>query len=376
MKSLRSVLSAIRKADQRFNLINDGDKIMVGISGGKDSIALLYALNLYKMFSLIKFEVYPATIDLGFPGFPKEEIKEYVKELGYDLTIIDSHEVYDVLKDHKKDGKNLPCSICSRMKKASINKAANDLGCNKVAFAHHADDAMETLLMNEIYGGRYATFEPKMHLKRANITFIRPLILVRESQIRRMCEEEGLKKFSSHCPNDGYTQRTEIKSMLDELYKKYPMSKDNFLHMLTNYKNEASWSENLFYKIEKTNLSLKPVISKDDALIDASIFTKANKKYKENDEHYIIYKKNKPIGTIKLELVSNNLNVSNFYLLDEKSQIVENIVFYLENGVLFKDIFPYRINILDTKRNALYKKLGYKNKTQRTGLSKDIRVLK
>ena len=154
------------------------------------------------------------------------------------------------------------------------------------------------------------------------------------------------------------------------------MSKDNFLHMLTNYKNEASWSENLFYKLEKTNLSLKPVVSKDDALIDASIYSKLNKKYKENDEHYLIYKKNKPIGTIKLELVSNNLNVSNFNLLDEKSQIVENIVFYLENGVLFKDIFPYRINILDTKRNTLYKRLGYKKKTQKPGLSKDIRILK
>lgn len=150
MKAIRTVLACIRKADNKYNLINHGDRIVVGLSGGKDSVALLYTLHLYQKFSHTDFVVQPVTLDLGFDGFDASKMQEFCQSLGYNLIVSDSREVYPILKAHQGDEKHLPCSICSRMKKAAINKVANDLGFNKVAFAHHADDAIETLFMNEI----------------------------------------------------------------------------------------------------------------------------------------------------------------------------------------------------------------------------------
>ena len=191
MKAIRTLLACIRKADQTYNLINHGDKIIVGLSGGKDSLALLYSLNLYKKFSHTDFEIQPVTLDLGFPNFDRKPLDEFCESLGLKLIVRDSKEVFEILKiQQEKQGlKHLPCSICSRMKKAAINKATNELGFNKVAFAHHADDAIETLLMNQIYGSRIATFSPKMHLENANIDFIRPFLLVHEKDIKQFIKD-------------------------------------------------------------------------------------------------------------------------------------------------------------------------------------------
>ena len=192
MKGIRILLASIRKADIEFNLINDNDKIVIGISGGKDSMALLYALNLYKKFSKANFELYPCMIDLGFPNFNPKEIKDYVNKLGYELKILDEKQVFTILKiqQEKQNLPNLPCSICSRMKKAIINKYAEKINANKVTFAHHKDDAIETLFLNEIYGGRFATFAPKMFLTNDQLTFIRPFIFVREKDILKTIKEE------------------------------------------------------------------------------------------------------------------------------------------------------------------------------------------
>ena len=184
MKAIKTILGLIRQADQTYNLFSDNDRIMIGVSGGKDSMVLAYALNIYQKFNFANFSIVPAILDLGFEGFDATKIKEYFASLNLDLKVIDAKDVYPILKAQQKEGKTLPCSICSRMKKAAINKAAKIYHCNKVAFAHHADDAIETLLMNQIYGGRIATFQPKMHLERSHIDFIRPLIPVFRSYTR------------------------------------------------------------------------------------------------------------------------------------------------------------------------------------------------
>ena len=125
MRAIRKVLASIRNADSRFALINSGDKIVVGVSGGKDSLVLVYALHLYRKFAKSNFEIKPVILDLGFPGFDPNPLKDYLSSLGLDLYVADAKNVYPILKAHQKEGAHLPCSICSRMKKAAINKVAN-----------------------------------------------------------------------------------------------------------------------------------------------------------------------------------------------------------------------------------------------------------
>jgi tRNA(Ile)-lysidine synthase TilS/MesJ len=311
MRAIRKVLASIRNADLRFSLINQGDKIVVGVSGGKDSLVLLYALNLYRKFAQCDFEIIPVMLDLGFASFNPSVIQEYVKTLGMELVVADARTVYPILLKHTKEGEHLPCSICSRMKKAAINKVAKGLGAKKVAFAHHAEDAIETLFMNELYGGRIATFVPKMHLQKADIDFIRPLILCRESEIEKTAREEKFPVMKSPCPSDGFTTREDVKNLLAGIYKKYPDAKENFLTMLYNYEQEDLWGKEIFYKIEGSDLSLKPVLSKEDALIMAKIRTDVflieqsvppQDEFDGSDEgqeHLLIYKDQTPIGAIR-----------------------------------------------------------------------------
>ena len=131
MKAIRTVLACIRKADNTYNLINHGDKIIIGLSGGKDSVSLLYCLSLYQKFSHTDFLIQPVMLDLGFDNFNPSSMVDFCASLGYKLIVHDSREVYKILKI-KQDGPHLPCSICSRMKKAAINKVAKELGYNKM----------------------------------------------------------------------------------------------------------------------------------------------------------------------------------------------------------------------------------------------------
>ena len=299
MKALRSILGLIRKADQKFDFFHENDKVLIGVSGGKDSMVLLKALSQFQHFKCVNFEIVPVILDLGFDGFDAEPIKEYVKTLGLELKVIDSKEVYQILKIQQKDAPHLPCSICSRMKKAAINKAAKEFGCNKVAFAHHGDDAIETLFMNEIFGGRVASFQPKMHLDRADIEFIRPLILCHEKDIIQCQKEEKIPSFPSHCPNDGNTMRSEMKNLLRGIYKKYPSAKDNFFLMMENYDKEVLYYQDIFYKVERKDLSFKPVINASDSRIETKL--RISLKCLNLDEdvsRYIIYKLDKPVGVI------------------------------------------------------------------------------
>ncbi len=333
MKAIKTILGLIRQADQKYNLFAEKDRIMIGVSGGKDSMVLAHALSIYQRFNFANFKIVPAILDLGFDGFDASEMKKFFRSIGLELKVIDAKDVYPILKAQQKGEKHLPCSICSRMKKAAINKAAKKYKCNKVAFAHHADDAIETLFMNEIYGARIATFEPKMHLERANIDFIRPLILVRESDIIAYQKEEEIPVFSSHCPNDGFTKRAEIKELLNNIYRQYPSAKDNFLTMLSNYSKEKIFSDNIAYKIEKTPISFRPVINVNDANIDNMLRKKLRFSIKENIDglnKYIIYLKNTPIGVFSflrkdkntiviydLELMKKYVDKYYEFLLDE-----------------------------------------------------------
>ena len=332
MKAIRTLLACIRKADQTYNLINHGDKIIIGLSGGKDSLALCYALNLYQKFSHTDFIIQPVTLDLGFPGFNRKPLDEFCESIGLKLIVHDSKEVYEILsiQQGKQKLNHLPCSICSRMKKAAINKVANELGFNKVAFAHHSDDAIETLIMNEIYGSRIATFSPKMHLENANIDFIRPFLLVKEKDIKRFIKEENINVMGSSCPADKNTTREDIKILLNNIYNQFPKAKESFLTMLSNYQQFDLWGEEIYLQINQEGLCLKPVTTPLDEWHVVNIRQKVfgdgqniafsdNEVFEEEKESttYLITLKKDMIGTIRYRLVNGEYKIERFAILKE-----------------------------------------------------------
>ncbi|PKM87645.1 MAG: tRNA 2-thiocytidine(32) synthetase TtcA [Firmicutes bacterium HGW-Firmicutes-10] len=239
---MRKVLGSIRKADQDYQLIDENDKIAVGISGGKDSIVLLYGLYLYKKISQKNFDILAIHLRLGFEGMDMTPVQQWCDDLNIEFLQVDT-DVYKILKIQANAEGRLPCSLCSKFKKGHVIDEALKHGCNKVAFAHHADDAVETLFLNMIYGGRIATFRPKMYLTRKQVTFIRPLLYVFENDIRCAVDNEHLPVVVSTCPMDKHTQREEIKQLLNQMYKVYPTAKDNFITMLSNQEQLDLWQK-------------------------------------------------------------------------------------------------------------------------------------
>ena len=376
MKAIRTVLACIRKADQTYNLINHGDKILIGLSGGKDSVVLTYCLSLYQKFSHTDFTIQPVILDLGFPGFDPTPMRDFCDSLGLKLMVVDNTEVYRILQIQQKDHEHLPCSICSRMKKASMNKIANEIDFNKVSFAHHADDAIETYMMNSLFGGRIASFSPKMHLERANITFIRPLINVRESDIIRLVKEEKLPVLSSGCPANMHTRREDMKNLLKKIYHDYPIAKDNLLTMLSNYEKEDVWGKEIYHQVNQGGLTLKPVVTPMDMMNVLDIRNKVfvigqNCSYdievvpeeEKEAKHFLIYFKETPVGTIRYRQTGEReFKLERFAILEE----------YRGKGY-GKEAFNYLVNMIAEEYNPCliyfnaqyhlleyYQKLGFK----------------
>ena len=376
MKAIRTVLACIRKADQMYNLINHGDKILIGLSGGKDSVALTYALSLYQKFSHTDFVIQPVILDLGFPNFDPTSMRDFCESLGLKLMVVDNTEVYRILQIQQKDKEHLPCSICSRMKKASMNKVANEIGFNKVSFAHHADDAIETYMMNTLFGGRVASFSPKMHLEKADITFIRPLIHVRESDIIKLVKEEKLPVLKSGCPANEHTRREDMKNLLKDIYKTWPIAKDNLLTMLSNYEKEDTWGKEIYYQVNQDGLTLKPVVTPLDMMhvldirnrvfvigqncpYDIEVVSEEEKEAK----HFLIYFKDEPIGTIRYRQTGDReFKLERFAILEEhRSRGYGKEAFLFLVNKLEEDYNPCTI-YFNAQYQLLdyYKKLGFK----------------
>ena len=364
MKSLRTLLSLIRKANKKYNLIENGDKIAVGVSGGKDSIILLYALTLFKKYSHIDFQIVPVTMNLGFENFDINGIKSFVKKLGLDLIVTDSTNVFKILKIQKDQQKltHLPCSICSRMKKAIINKIAKENECNKVAFAHHADDAIETLFLNEIYGGRIATFAPKMFLSNEKITFIRPLVLCSEKLIKKTLKEENLPSFKSNCPNDGITKRAEIKELIKKITTDFKGSDSNLLTMLENNEQLDLFFEHQEIKLENSNnLFYKNIINIDDYneyliyLNELDNNPYNNKYFEKKLKYYALYDKHQIIATLSLKQAGKDFEVISYKYNNYNDFL--NFIFDLYTE-LYKKYNPINLYILSSKEHFL-KEIGF-----------------
>ena len=354
MAYIRNVLSSLRKADLDFALIDEGDRIAVGVSGGKDSLCLLKALSIYTLYSKKKFTVHPIFLDLGF-DFDRNEIKKlekFAEECGTKLSVVDSKFVYDVLKAHKKPDGHLPCSICSRMKKAAINAEAKRLRCNKVAFAHHNEDSVETLFMNIVHGGRVATFDPKMTLERAGITFIRPLIYCHEWYLVHMAAEENLPIVDTNCPANKHTEREVTKDFVKKLYKDHPESVMNLRNLLSNYEAFNLYFPNIEYVHEKNpSLSIRPVISPDD--MRGTQFS--TKKKKEGEVDYLVLWNHKRVGEVSYRHLSSH-KVLLFNISGDKDKLKEGVSFLMEK--ISERINPVHFYVFGNK--SLATKMGFK----------------
>lgn len=228
---LQKLLSYTRKAVDEYNMIQDGDKIAVGISGGKDSLSMLYALNGLKRFYPDSFEIEAISVHLGLEGFDLTPIITLCRQLDIPYTIVNS-EIYKVVFEDRKE-KN-PCSLCAKMRKGALNEKAKELGCNKIAYAHHKDDIIETMLLSMLFEGRFHAFSPVTYLDRTDLTVIRPLMYVNEADIRSFQEEYQLPVVKNLCPSDGYTKREYAKQLTARLEQEHPGAREHMFHAIEN----------------------------------------------------------------------------------------------------------------------------------------------
>ena len=214
MNEMKRLLSFVRRAVDDYEMIEDGDKICVGVSGGKDSLTLLEVLAEMRRFYPKKYEIFAVTIDMGFEGQDYSEVEEYCRRIGVTYKIVKT-EIAKIIFDVRKESN--PCSLCARMRRGSLHAAAQELGCNKVALGHHYDDAVETFMMNLFFEGRLGCFSPKSFLSNRKITLIRPLIYAQEKDVLYFTRRRPLPIVKSLCPEDHATERENMKKLLADL---------------------------------------------------------------------------------------------------------------------------------------------------------------
>ena len=238
---MKKVLGCIRRACEDFHLIENGDIVAVGVSGGKDSLLLLYALSLYRKFAPQRFEVKGLTLTMGLEPFDTSKVAALCEKLGVEY-IVRPTEIGRIIFEERHE-KN-PCSLCAKMRRGALNDLAKECGCNKVALGHHRDDALETLLLCLLHEGRIHTFHPKSYLSKADLTVIRPMVYLPEKHIIHVAREMQLPIIPSPCPANGATEREEMKYLLDSLCKLYPNAREMMLSALQNEAQYGLWNKN------------------------------------------------------------------------------------------------------------------------------------
>lgn len=218
---MQRLLGEIRKADQQYGLIEPGDIIAVGVSGGKDSLALVALLAAYRRFCPAPFELHAVCLKIGDP-FDWQKIKAFCeeREVPFHLT---EENLLPALEREKS-----PCSLCARLRRGILLQKAEDLGCNKLALGHHRDDVMETYLMSTVFEGRFYALAPRRQMEKGNIAVIRPLIDVKEGSIAALASRLQFPVVKNPCPVDGRTKRQEMKQTLRALESRFPGALDHF----------------------------------------------------------------------------------------------------------------------------------------------------
>ena len=237
---MQKVLSTMRKAIEKYKLIEDGDRIAVGVSGGKDSLVMLKALNDFKKFGLYDFEIIAVNIDIYNNQEDYSGLKSFCSNLGVELYI-EQTDIQNIVFNIRQE-KN-PCSLCAKMRRGALNSACNKLGCNKLALAHHLQDVTTTFFLSLLYEGRLSTMLPKSYMSNSNITLIRPLYLTEESKIINASKNMPILK--SKCPANNDSKRQDIKEFVSKIHKEIPDSKKRIEHAILSPE-----SYNLLNKVE------------------------------------------------------------------------------------------------------------------------------
>lgn len=217
MNEMKRLLSFVRRAVDDYNMIDDGDRIAIGVSGGKDSLTLLETLAEMRRFYPKKYEIFAVTIDMGFPDANFSELQEFCKRIKVEFKLVKT-EISKIVFDVRKESN--PCSLCAKMRRGALHMAAQELGCNKVALGHHYDDAVETFMMNLFFEGRLGCFSPVTYLSNRRLTLIRPLIYAQEKDVLYFINKRTLPIYKNPCPEDHATERENMKMTLLELEKK------------------------------------------------------------------------------------------------------------------------------------------------------------
>ncbi|MDD6072378.1 MAG: tRNA 2-thiocytidine biosynthesis TtcA family protein [Clostridiales bacterium] len=236
----QKLLSYLRQCIQQYNMIENGDRIAVGLSGGKDSMTLLYGMKHLQRFYPNPFDLIAIYVDLGIPvsnnAVVSEKIlSEYCKELDVPFYTVHT-DIYQITFEERKE-KN-PCSLCAKMRKGALNDKALELNCNKIAYAHHKDDFIETSLMSLLFEGHYYCFPPVTRLDRTGLTVIRPMLYIDEIEVTGFAKRHKLPVITNPCPADGVTKRQEVKEFIEKSATQFPDIRKNLNSALLNYFKE------------------------------------------------------------------------------------------------------------------------------------------
>ncbi len=226
---MQKILSKVRRAVDEYHMIEDGDRIAVGVSGGKDSLTLLVALAELRRFYPKKFEVVGVSLDMGYPDVSFAGVEELCQKLNVKY-VVEKTDIAEIIFDVRKE-KN-PCSLCAKMRRGGVNSLAVELGCNKVALGHHNDDVLETFFLSLFYEGRLNCFSPVTYLSRKDIYVIRPMIYLPEGEIKGFAKEENLPIVHNPCPMDGYSKRQDIKEYIAEHNREDKFFKTKIMHAI------------------------------------------------------------------------------------------------------------------------------------------------
>lgn len=229
------------KAIHAYHMINDGDRVVVGLSGGKDSMTLLYVLSERRRRIPVKYQLYPVYIDPGFDNSFAEQLKQACSSLlGLDLIVeMTNHGPLA----HSEENFHNPCFLCSRLRRKRLFEIARDLGCDTLALGHNKDDIIETLFINMLYSGHISAMVPKQGFFRGKFHIIRPLSFVDESAIRRFSAQMGFPVFDNQCPSSKNSKRSEIKDILSKIYAMNPNVKGNIFRSMSQVRGEYLLTE-------------------------------------------------------------------------------------------------------------------------------------
>ena len=229
---MQQLLGRVRRCIEDYRMIEAGDRIAVGVSGGKDSLVTLLALARLRRFLPTPFTLEAITLEMGMPEMDYAPVAQLCEALDVPYTRINV-PVYEILFEERKE-KN-PCSLCAKLRRGSLNTALTERGISKIALGHHYDDAVETLMMNLLFEGRIGCFQPVTFLDRTGVTQIRPLLYCHEEEIQRIANREKLPIVHNTCPIDGHSRRQEVKELLASMEKTYPDLKQKIFGAMQRY---------------------------------------------------------------------------------------------------------------------------------------------